>query len=43
MKEKRKSGLAMAGRQMFYALSPIFLLAIAAFFIMALRAVGLID
>lgn len=41
--KKRKSGLAIAGRQLFYVLSPLILLAIAAFFIEALRGIGIIG
>ena len=40
---KKKSGLALAGRQLSYFLSPIILLAIIAFFIKALRGIGIIG
>jgi hypothetical protein len=43
MQAKRKSGLALAGRQLLYMSSPIALLAVAAVVIVALRAVGIID
>lgn len=41
--KKHKSGLALAGRQLFYYLSPIVILGIIAFFIEALRGIGIID
>lgn len=43
MEKKQKSGFALAGRQLLWVLSPIFLLAIAAVFIETLKAIGIIG
>lgn len=43
MQAKRKSGLAIAGRQLLYISAPIILLAVVAFAIAGLRAIGLIG
>jgi len=43
MQKARKSGWAIAGRQLLYISSPIILMAIAAVIILFLRGVGIID